>query len=414
MNALDDQLQLTFLVTCYDGPGAVMTDNVDLPMLIENGLGAPQTEVTNLGRKGNKFPLNMTAEEFHIALLALFPAINLNGINYQICRAGVSKRLIPLTGRTPGELKLEFSNRSSKNIHLVPERKITSIPDSLLYRNNRRTAIPVNEVGVTPQPEPQAHAHPDPQVGVQDDLLLNPLTVCPICHRTDVTALGCQFCLSQQAYEQSLGMDCAREQRAIREDEQFREARELLNRQDQIRSERIRRSSAFIEPTIQEGFSLRIRTDTGCLTRRFRKSDSLSHLMDFIGCEDAATSQFYVACIQKKIFCCEENAGKTLAYFGITQSEVLNVCWVDDEIPPPAPLPEVVISETPDSQNEPIAIEYIPSVILRPLPRTSALHAADFVSAVAYDHMEVPLPEMRVIGLLNRPHWILVVVPLVM
>ncbi|XP_064637591.1 uncharacterized protein LOC135493880 [Lineus longissimus] len=405
-----------------------MTNNVDLPLLIENGLGAPQSEITNLGRRGTKFPLNLTAEEFHAALIALFPAVNL--INYQICRAGVSKRLSTMTGKTPSELKGELASRSTRCIYLVPDRKITSTPDALLY-NRKRSATPVNGVVVTPPPEPQAQVHPEPQVGVQDDLLQpppepqaqvdpepqvrvqddllqNPPTICPTCHRTDVTASGCQFCMLQQALEQSLEMDRAREQRAIREAEQLREARELSDRAEQIRNERRSRSSVFVGPSNQEGFTLRIRTDRNSLTGQFRESDSLSDLMDLIGSEDEATSQFYVSSLDKRILCCVENASKTLGYFGIVQNEVLNVNWITDETPTQAPSSEVTPTQAPSSevvingtsdqsyspQNEPIRPEdriYIPSVILRPPRRTSALNAANFISAVAHD----TLPELR-------------------
>jgi hypothetical protein len=86
----------------------------------------PTTEITNSNRIGTEFPLNQTEAQFHESLKALFPAIDC--LEYEICRADRSRKLKPMTGRTPKALKEEFgTSRASKVLYLRHKRKLASI-----------------------------------------------------------------------------------------------------------------------------------------------------------------------------------------------------------------------------------------------------------------------------------------------
>ncbi|XP_064652380.1 uncharacterized protein LOC135503037 [Lineus longissimus] len=213
-------------LTCLESPSVTTIQRLNTRKLGKLGFGHNKKEETKSGRLGRQFALTLTADQFMAAIRQQFPALGSAEVKLFTAKSG--KKLLPLVGLTPAEIKAELGSKTTGNgatVYIRSVLKLSNVSDAILYRGAKdpeedSIANNVSCPHSTDRTGSEASTVTNSTASFSQEMSEHNEPVCSDCGRTKV-ANSCLNCIQNMEYEASLATD-QRKMKDCERDEDFK------------------------------------------------------------------------------------------------------------------------------------------------------------------------------------------------
>ncbi|XP_023822135.1 uncharacterized protein LOC105358325 isoform X1 [Oryzias latipes] len=304
-----------------------------LEELAKHGLGKPVHESMEAGRTNSKIGLNWSLSELNNFVCQSYPRISLNLVGFELARTGKGRKIQKLQVSSVKELKAVVGK---SRLYIVPRAtvlQVTSPPSAMSLKSFAPLAAPA--VDETSQVVSDQVASTSSAISINS---FPPLSIALVQDETGPVAEStqAQSVVANQALQEWRAIRAQQDQdynTSLLVDEE-KERKKLVyqaceeRRQKAIEARR-QRMSACEEPS--DGVLIKFKYPNGHTNmRKFRLSEPIQILFDFVGQDDIASEIFVVQEAASSRSVGSSSSGSIMDY-GITASSTLYVLWFSNK-----------------------------------------------------------------------------------